>query len=251
MYERAAGHPVYLRPTNKGLTVMSLDPRTNAMVAVGPTASSSLQVVPLTRDDVEAAARAFRAKVDSMARDSGEERYVIASIRAALAKGLALRDDLAFFHQEWRFPSSDRIDVLALDVHTGQLVVIEAKESEAEALRDRDDKGRTAAEEAAQYVAQLTAHAAECMPFFQPCFRDVAHLPVLRRRAACRSVTPASVEDLVPRRTSRAARCENRQCRCRHARGLATGAAPPAIGVARSARLSDRAPRRSPAQGAG
>jgi|GEM_PF-398448 len=168
MYERATGHPVYLRPTDRGLTVMSLDPETKAMVGVGPAGDCSLQVVPPTSADVEAAARAFRDKAGAMKRDSAEEeRYVIARIRAALANGLALDDDLVFLHQEWRFPSGDKIDVLALDVRTGQLVVIEAKKSEAAALRERDGEGRTAAEQAAEYVAQLVAHASECMPFFQ------------------------------------------------------------------------------------
>jgi len=167
MYEDATGHPVYLRPTAQGLTVMSLDPRTTAMVGVGAAGGGSLEVMPPTREAVGIAARAFRAKLDSMTRPSVEERYVIARIRAALANGLALDDDLVFLHQEWRFPSSDKLDLLAVDVRTGQLVVIEAKKSEAAALRERGGKGRTAAEQAAEYVALLHAHAAECMPFFQ------------------------------------------------------------------------------------
>ncbi len=167
MYERATGHSVYLRPTQKGLTVMSLDPATPAMVGLGGHSAPCLDVVPPTPDSVEAAAQAYRAKLAAMLRDSAEERYVMARIRAALSQGLELREDLLFLHHGWRFPSAGKIDILALDRGTGQLVVVEAKKSEAAALRDCDHKGRTAAEQAANYVARLTAHAAECMHFFQ------------------------------------------------------------------------------------
>jgi hypothetical protein len=167
IYERLTGHPVYLRPTNKGLTVMSLDPSTPAMVGVGGKGDCCINALPPTRLELDAAVRAFRIKVESMRRESIEERYVIARIRAALASRLELRDDLLFLHQEWRFSSADKIDILALDLGTGGLVVIEVKDSEAAALHKRDSKGRTAVEQASEYIAQLTAHASEYVPFFQ------------------------------------------------------------------------------------
>ena len=166
-YERAIGHPVYLRPTDGGLTVMSLDPGVPAVVGVGGSGHGAcIGALPPTASSVEAAARDYRAKVAGMGRRSVEEQFVVARIRRALGNWLRLRDDLLFLHQEWRFPSSDKIDILAIDTASAQLVVVEAKKSEAAATRDRDRKGRTASEQAAEYVAQLELHASECSPFF-------------------------------------------------------------------------------------
>ena len=167
-YARAIGHAVYLRPTDGGLTVISLDHGAPAMVGVGGSGSGDccIGALPPAASAVEAAARDYRAKVAGMGRSSVEERFVLSRIRRALADGLRLRDDLLFLHQEWRFPSSDKIDILAIDTASGQLVVVEAKKSEAAATRDRDKKGRTASEQAAEYVAQIALHASECSPFF-------------------------------------------------------------------------------------
>lgn len=167
MYELVSGHPVYLRPTDKGLTVISLDPSTPAMVGVGGAGDCCIAAIPPSRDFVETAARDFRIKVGAMGRASHEERYAIARIRAALSNGLALEQDLFFLHQEWRFSSADKIDFLALDGRAGQVVVIELKGSEAAALRERDNKGRTATEQVVGYTTQLIAHAADVMPFLQ------------------------------------------------------------------------------------
>jgi hypothetical protein len=166
-YEQAIGHPVYLRPTAKGLTVMSLDPSISAMVGVGGAGDCCINTLPPSHDAVASAALAYRAKVAAMVRDSAEERYVIARIRAALANGLELGDGLFFLHQEWRFPNRDKLDVLAFDASSGQLVVIEAKSTKNAALLERDAKGRTATEQAASYAARLLTHSIECTPFFQ------------------------------------------------------------------------------------
>lgn len=158
-YERATGHPVYLRPTDKGLTVMSLDPSTPAMVGVGPAGDCCINAVPPDFDDISVAVRAFRDKVAAMTRGSDEERYVIARIRKALVQQLELEEGVVFLHQEWRLPSSGKIDVLALDTRKGQLIVIEAKRSERARAQGR--------EQAAQYVAELKAHANEYLPYLQ------------------------------------------------------------------------------------
>jgi hypothetical protein len=167
LYEQAIGHAVYLRPTAKGLTVMSLDPSTPAMVGVGSTGDCCIDTLPPPQSLVASAALFYRAKVSAMVRESAEERHVIARIRAALADGLALGGDLLFLHQEWRFSTSEKLDVLAFDSRTGQLVVIEAKSTRNAALHERDGKGRTASEQAASYAARLMTHSAECAPFFQ------------------------------------------------------------------------------------
>jgi hypothetical protein len=96
-----------------------------------------------------------------MKRRSVEERYVLERVRAALENRLELAEDLLFLHQEWRFSSSRKIDILALDRRAGQLVVIEAKKSEAAAFQPGTAK------QAADYVEQLTAHGAECVPYFE------------------------------------------------------------------------------------
>ena len=164
-YERATGHPVYLRPTERGLTVMSLDPSLTAMVGVG---GDSCCITSLRPDPsaVEASTREYRTKIAAMTRDSTEERFVIAQIRRALENGMRFRDDLLFLHQEWRFPNSGKIDLLAIDTTHWQLVVIEAKKSEVDATRERDKKGRTASGQATEYAAQIAVHARECAPFF-------------------------------------------------------------------------------------
>jgi hypothetical protein len=174
-YERAIGHPVYLRPTNNGLTVVSLDSSAPAMLGVGGS-YCCIDALPPTEDAVEADARAYRAKLGAIRRESIEERYVIGRVRAALSERLELGSDLLFVHQEWRFPNAGKIDLLAVDRQTGQLVVIEAKESEAAAKRERDAKGRSAAEQAAEYVTHLIAYASECEPYLERLARALAKL---------------------------------------------------------------------------
>jgi hypothetical protein len=168
LYERALGHPVYLRPTDGGLTVIALDPAAPAMVGVGGAEPGACCIdrVPPDRTAVDASVRDYRAKVEAMRRSSTEERFVVARIRVALTNETKLRADLLFLHQEWRFPDAGKIDLLAIDAVRGQLVVVEAKKGEASATRERDAKGRTASEQVAAYVAQIAHHARECSPFF-------------------------------------------------------------------------------------
>ncbi len=191
LYERAIGHPVYLRPTNRGLTVMSLDPAPPAMVGVGGSdpGACCINTVPPTPSAVEAVAGDYRAKVAGMTRTSVEENFVTARIRRALADGMKLREDLLFLHQEWRFPSAGKIDLLAIDTTRGQLVVIEAKGSEAKAKGDRDKKGRTASEQAAEYVAQIALHATEYAPFLK---RLAAALACVYREGEAVAFDPSS-----------------------------------------------------------
>lgn len=160
-YARAISHPVYLRPTKKGLTVMSLDAATPAMVGIGGMNDCCISALPPAQSALEGAAHAYQAKLASMKRRSVEERYVLARVRAALENRLELGDDLLFLHQEWRFSSSRKIDILALDRRAEQLVVIEAKKSEAAAFQPGTAK------QAARYVEQLAAHDAECIPYFE------------------------------------------------------------------------------------
>ncbi len=159
IYVEELGHPVYLRPTDKGLTAISLDPSNRAMVGVGGT-NCSLRKLPAGIASIRAAVTEYRAKVAAMKRESIEERFVLSRIRAALGDSLRLRKDLLFLHQELRFTNANKIDILAIDPARGQLVVIEAKESDLAVRRDG------AAAQAAGYCAQLAEHADELLPFF-------------------------------------------------------------------------------------
>jgi hypothetical protein len=140
---------------------MSLDLDTLAMVGVGASGGCRIAALPPLQCDVEAAVQAYRVKVAAMKRCSPEERYVIARIRAALSAELELGDGLLFLHQEWRFTTSDKIDVLAVDARSGQLVVVEAKQSEAKALAP------LTFEQATGYVALLTSSWSEYLPYLQ------------------------------------------------------------------------------------
>lgn len=168
-YREQLGHPVYLRPTDKGLTVISLDPTNRAMVGVGGK-NCSLRTLPPSDESISAAVALYRAKVAAMTRESVEERFVLSRIRAALADALRLRKDLLFLHQELRFASSKKIDVLAVDPTCGRLVVIEAKESDVAVRRDN------AASQAAGYCDQLTAYAEELFPFFSRLLTALARI---------------------------------------------------------------------------
>lgn len=117
-YEHAMGHPVYLRPTARGLTVLSLDPSAPAMIGVGGV-ECCIDRLPPAPAFVASATLAYRAKIEAMTRTSAEERHVIAPIREALAHGLELGGGLLFLHQEWRFPTREKLDVLAVDSRTG------------------------------------------------------------------------------------------------------------------------------------
>ena len=171
LYERLLGSPVYLRPTDKGLTVLSLDTAPLAMVGVGPSGGGcSLTTLPPSDDHVAAAVAGYHAKLASMKRRSSEERYVVSRIRAALQGRLQLGDGLRFLHQEWRFTTKGKLDVLAIDEASGRLVVIEVKEAEGKAL-----DGATL-EQALAYVNLLTASWPEYVAYFRRLATALGHI---------------------------------------------------------------------------
>ena len=188
-YERALGAPVYLRPTDKGLTVISLEPKPRAMVGVGPASGGcNLTALPPSEDRVASAVAGYRAKVAGMKRRSPEERYVIERFRRAVGSGLQLDRDLLFLHQEWRFRSAGKLDVLALDQTAGQLVVIEVKQSEALALDPA-----TAAQGYA-YVDRLTAAWDEHIAYIQRLACALAGIYELRSMPSITAKHPPRVE---------------------------------------------------------
>lgn len=183
-YQQALGSPVYLRPTDQGLTVISLDSAPQAMVGVGPRGGGcSLSALPPSEAQVAAAVTAYREKLAGMKRRSSEERYVIGRIRSALENGLRLGNGLRFLHQEWRFSTQGKLDVLAIEEATGRLVVIEAKESESKALH------AATLEQATAYESVLTA----CWPEYLGYFRRLA--TALGRIYAPTDAVPSISED--------------------------------------------------------
>lgn len=172
-YKRSLfGTHVYLRPTDAGLTVISLDAeQCPSMIGVGGrnTAEHVLATLPPSDALVRQAAAGYFLKRDGLRRRSEEERFVLRCIRHALTNALRLPGaGWAFLHQEWRFPSSDgggKADLLAIDVPSHRLVVIECKSSER-ATTVPDSSGRVAAEQAAHYADLVHRHRGELYPFF-------------------------------------------------------------------------------------
>jgi hypothetical protein len=174
MYRRFLfGVEVYLRPTDAGLNVISLDAEGCAsMIGVGArnTREHVLNVLPPTETFVRLAAAGYSAKRDSLMRRSAEERYVLGCILHAVTNQLRLPGSTWYFlHQEWRLPttaSSGKIDLLAVDLERRQLVVIECKHSPAAAAA-RDRAGRTAEQQARSYADVVYEHRSDLYPFFE------------------------------------------------------------------------------------
>lgn len=184
LYERVLGSPVYLRPTDKGLTVMSLDTAPLRMVGVGPSGGGcTVTTLPPSEAQVVTAVTEYRTKVAAIAHRYEEEQYVVSRIRAALQNELQLGHGLRFLHQEWRFTTGGKLDLLALDESSGRLVVVEVKSTENKALE-------------AATVAQATAYVellAASWPEYVVYFRRLA--TALGRIYAPSSPAPALSDD--------------------------------------------------------
>ena len=160
-YRAALGSEVYLRPTDKGLTVIGLDRSAPGMAGVGGRESGQEYLVslPPSPGTVASAVDGYRMKVAGMRRRSVEERFALGLIRQALEGELVLPgSDLLFLCQEWRLPSGGRIDLLAVDPDSGQLVVIELK----------GDGGSTgsALTQARDYAREVEEYAVLLLRFF-------------------------------------------------------------------------------------
>jgi len=170
LYEKHLGSfGVYLRPTEKGLTVISLEyERCRGMIGVSDrnTQDEYLQVLPPTAADVRQA-RGYLRKRKSLKRESEEERFSLRCVRESLGSGLRLpKTQWHFVHQEWRFPTGGKLDILAVDLRLGELVVIELKESLA--------KCQGATIQAEEYAALLHVHRRAFIPYFEQLARALA-----------------------------------------------------------------------------
>jgi hypothetical protein len=181
MYRRHLGDPgVYLRLTDRGFTVLSLDyKRCSSMVGVGARDSQQhvLRDLPPAEDGVRTAVAGYDAKVNSLNRRSDEERFALELIAGAFDSNLSLPlAGVYFIHQEWRFPDRSKLDLLGVEPATGRLVVVELKKSEAEANSVDSRKSGDAWAQAAHYSDVLYLHRAIYYEFFGRLARVMAKL---------------------------------------------------------------------------
>lgn len=179
MYAEALGGvEVYLRPTDAGFTVLSLDAQScRSMIGVGAkgTNQHTLTTLPPDPTSVKAAVAGYEQKRESLNRGSAEETYALGLIGRALSSGLALpRSSTYFVTQEWRLPSTGKTDLIGVDPATGRLVIIELKSTEADARGSAGKKGGDAWHQARSYAAEVHAHRRELYPFFQRLARALA-----------------------------------------------------------------------------
>lgn len=163
LYREALGHDVYFRPTSAGLTVLALDPSASAMVGVG----LLKQLLP-SRALLEGHLAEYRRKRSRMTRASAEEQLSLRYVAAALGNGLSLpiAPELIFVCQEWAFPlqpnGSRKLDLLALDVRSSRLVVVELKSTVGSRGR-----GGSPDEQAREYARFLYEGRQFFTPFFE------------------------------------------------------------------------------------
>jgi hypothetical protein len=175
--EALDGVEVLLRPTEAGLTVLSLDADNCAsMIGVGSrgTHEHTVRSLPPDPAQVRRAVVGYHAKRTSLRRPSSEETYALRLIAAALAGGLAVGPAF-FITQEWRLPSGAKLDLLCADPSARRLVVVELKDSEPGARRSDSSKGGDAWQQAHTYAAELHEYRRELYPFFQRLGRALAH----------------------------------------------------------------------------
>jgi hypothetical protein len=177
LYREVLGHGVYLRPTDAGLTVISLDHETDAsMVGVGmDQRQHCLQQLPPTAAAVRAAYAGYLKKLIRMKRSSKEERFALELLSNALEGDLSLPiTGVYLVHQEWRFPEGGRLDILGVDPVRSQLVVIELKSSGQAAQKPEAKKVGNALAQAEDYADRLFRLRQVFYPFFQRLARAMA-----------------------------------------------------------------------------
>ena len=166
------GIPVYLRPTDDGLTVLSLDyTRCTSMIGVGTRRTEEHKLrgdLPPSEDKIRQAVEGYQDKVNSLKRVSREEQFALRIMRQAYDRGLAMgTSGLYFVAQEWKLPSGVRLDILAVRPEQGRLVVVELKSDERAARESADEQGRG-------YAQEIHAYRRELYPFFQRLARAMA-----------------------------------------------------------------------------
>lgn len=173
--ETLGGVDVFLRPTASSLTVLSLDAdNCSSMIGVGArnTKQHALYSLPPDLEKVRIAVAGYEAKRASLMRPSTEETYALHLVASALANGLKL-DSGYFITQEWRLPTSGKIDILCANPKERRLVVLELKRSKAEAYKAQGNSAN-AWGQAENYADMVYQHRNELYPFFERLGRALA-----------------------------------------------------------------------------
>ncbi|HKP57121.1 MAG TPA: hypothetical protein VJV78_10385 [Polyangiales bacterium] len=132
---------IYFRPTADGLVRVALHPKAPCILGFRTHAGelghclSPQQALP-TEDEIRARMSAFEAWMPTVKRASAEERAVAAWLRRSLSDRLWLPElgaGWALLHHEWRFAGArKKSDILAVQVETGRLGIVELKWSAAQ-----------------------------------------------------------------------------------------------------------------------
>ncbi|MEQ8717724.1 MAG: hypothetical protein RIE08_08945 [Acidimicrobiales bacterium] len=156
-YEAELGSPVYLRPAERGLTVVPLAPTSPKLVGIGRevTSSSGLSVDPI---ELATAVASWRVEAPR-AEVKPEEQFSISMMSAALRSRLTLPlDGVLFVCNEWRLPSGQRVDLVGVRPEDRRLVVME--------LKRKDDLLPSARRQGTAYAEQVAAAGDELLAFF-------------------------------------------------------------------------------------
>jgi len=175
-YEEIGG--AYFRPLDNGVRAVDLHPSSlKPRIAIG---NSSMPLIPLGATVRELAPtmnarlehlRSVRARQLAPSRENQLEARMI---RAAQSKALVLTGfptSMRFIHSQWRIDAPDSgtqefSDLLAVDLSTGRLVVVELK-------REPDP---SAADQALRYVSYFEKRADEVLRFFEQVARMMGAL---------------------------------------------------------------------------
>jgi hypothetical protein len=166
---------VYFRPTDRGLVRIALHPDAARYVGFRSQAEGSEHLyVPgaelPTIEEIGGVLRAFESWLPGAA-SLDEERGVIGLLRRALTNDLWLPEmgeGWVFLHHEWRFNRSaggKKADVLAVEIATGQLGIVEFKSSESALAEARG--------QVEEYAELWERDAAELAPFFTTLIRSL------------------------------------------------------------------------------
>jgi hypothetical protein len=171
LYDRVIGDGcVYFRPTEKGVVIIALDEEAPGYVGFRTGSEdnghelASGSSVPL-EDELRKRQIEFKRWLQTVRRSSVEERAVISWIRKSLTNRLVLpgmEKFWIFLNQEWRFIDGSgrgkKSDVLAVQVPTGRIGIIEVKASRSQRS--------TAVGQVKQYAAYWQRDLKELQPYF-------------------------------------------------------------------------------------
>ena len=142
LFDRVTGKGgVYFRPTDRGVVIIVLDEEASSYVSFRTEAEDQAYLLAVgspvpAEDDLRRRYRAFAIWLAGVQRSSEEERAVIPWIRSSLSSNLLLPgmdSQWLFLNQEWRFQDENgkakKSDVLAVQMPTGRLGIIEVKNS--------------------------------------------------------------------------------------------------------------------------